>query len=89
LETPAQYAAALAGAAMFDLGPDYLETHREQLSRITVDEVNAAARHSLWPDDMTIVLHGDRGVLEAQKSITAFKPVAVDIGTIMGTSRRQ
>jgi zinc protease len=89
LETPAQYAAALAGAAMFDLGPDYLETHREQLSRITVDEVNAAARRSLWPDDMTIVLHGDRGMLEAQKSITAFRPVAVDIGTIMGTSRRQ
>jgi len=58
LETNAAIANFLQNAEFFELGLDYDVRLPELLSAVTVDEVNAAARHAVAVDRATIVIAG-------------------------------
>ena len=58
LETNAAIANFLQNAEFFELGLDYDVRLPELLRAVTVDEVNAAARHAVAVDRATIVIAG-------------------------------
>lgn len=58
LETNGALADAIGDMEFFDLGLDYLHTYADRLSHITLDDVQAAARKYLSPDDMVVVVAG-------------------------------
>ena len=58
LETNAAIASFLQSEEFFGLGLDYDARLPELLSTVTVDEVNAAARHAMDPDRASVVVAG-------------------------------
>ncbi len=58
-ETAGQVAAALGGIVIFGLPNDELDHYRPQVAAVTADDVIAAAREHVRPDEATIVLVGD------------------------------
>jgi predicted Zn-dependent peptidase len=64
-ETAAQVAGAIAGLVAFDLPDDELDRYRDAVAAVTVDDVLAAARAHLRPDDAAAVIVGDVAAIEA------------------------
>jgi zinc protease len=63
LETVGHKAGALLEAALYDLGPRHLERQIERVSALAPEEVRAAARAHLAPEQATIVVVGERAAL--------------------------
>lgn len=51
---------------LFDLPDDYLETYRDKVDAVTVDEVSDMANKYIHPDKIAIVLVGDAGEILPQ-----------------------
>lgn len=59
IETPSQIALQILNAVFFGLNMNDLQTYRERVTAVTVDDVQRVARNYLHPDRLTIVLVGD------------------------------
>jgi zinc protease len=64
-ETAGQVAAALSGLVVLQLPDDELDRYRPMIARVSQDDVLAAARRHIRPDDMSIVVVGDASQVEA------------------------
>lgn len=56
----------LVNLKMFDLPDDYLRTYRDNVSRVTADEIQAAARKYVTPNQAAVVIVGDAGEIMEQ-----------------------
>ena len=63
-ETIDQISDAIANIVTYHLPTDYYRTFREKIASVTVEQVNQAARTYLKPQEMQVVLVGDRTVVE-------------------------
>lgn len=71
LETQEGLIDQLVQIKMFGLPDDYLETYRQQIQAVTVEEIQAAATKYVRPDEAAIVIVGDGAeVLEQVKPYT-------------------
>jgi len=59
IETPDAIATSVLNALFYDLPLDELETYRERVSAVTVEDVSRVARSFLQPDRLSIVLVGN------------------------------
>ena len=59
IETPSQIALQVLNAIFFGLDMNDLQTYRERVNAVRVDDVQRVARSYLYPDRLTIVLVGD------------------------------
>lgn len=59
IETPNDIAAQVLEAMLFGLDLRDLETHRERINAVTVNDIQRVARLNLAPDRLSIVLVGD------------------------------
>jgi zinc protease len=59
IETPSQIALQILNAVFFGLNMNDLQTYRERVNAVTVDDVQRVSRNYLHPDKLTIVLVGD------------------------------
>ncbi len=59
-ETIDQISDALANIITFDLPDDYYRTFREKLAEISIEDIRQTAANYLQPDEMQVVLVGDR-----------------------------
>jgi zinc protease len=66
IETPSQIALQILNAVFFGLNLNDLQTYRERVNAVTVDDVQRVARHYLHPDKLTIVLVGDASAFVKQ-----------------------
>jgi zinc protease len=66
IETPSQIAMQILNAVFFGLDMNDLQTYRERVSAVTVDDVQRVARNYLHPDRLTIVLVGDASTFVKQ-----------------------
>lgn len=66
LETSGQAAGAISEIFLYDLPLDEYRTFVSRLKALTVEEVNAAARRVLKPEQLTITLAGDLAKVEPQ-----------------------
>ena len=68
-ETTAAIASALANLVIYGLPDDYFDAYRDRVRAVTAEDVLAAARARLHPDELQIVVVGDsaavRGELES------------------------
>lgn len=57
---------------LYDLPDDYLQTYRENVSRVTIDDVQRVAQKYIHPEQLAIIIVGDAGeVLPQAKSYAA------------------
>ena len=66
IETPSQIALQILNAVFFGLDMNELQTYRERVSAVTVEDVQRVARNYLHPDRLTIVLVGDASAFTRQ-----------------------
>ena len=66
IETPSQIALQILNAVFFGLDMNELQTYRERVSAVTVEDVQRVARNYLHPDRLTIVLVGDASAFTKQ-----------------------
>lgn len=66
IETPSQIALQILNAVFFGLDMNDLQTYRERVNAVRVDDVQRVARAYLHPDRLTIVLVGDAGAITRQ-----------------------
>jgi zinc protease len=59
IETPSQIALQILNAVFFGLDLNELQTYRERVNAVTVEDVQRVARSYLHPDRLTVVLVGD------------------------------
>lgn len=59
LSTNAGLAEALWNAEFFKLGTDYIDRYPQIIRAVTAEEVNAASRKYLRPEELTVVIAGD------------------------------
>ena len=66
IETPSQIALQVLNAVFFGLNMNDLQTYRERVNAVSVDDVQRVARNYLRPDRLTIVLVGDASAFVKQ-----------------------
>lgn len=66
IETPGAIALQVLNAVFYGLDLNELQTYRDRVNSITVDDIQRVARHYLHPDRLTIVLVGDAAVIRKQ-----------------------
>lgn len=66
IETPSQIARQILNAVFFGLNMNDLQTYRERVNAVTVDDVQRVSRNYLHPDRLTIVLVGDAAAFVKQ-----------------------
>jgi zinc protease len=66
IETPSQIALQVLNAVFFGLNMNDLQTYRERVNAVTVEDVQRVARSYLHPDRLTIVLVGDASAFVKQ-----------------------
>ena len=66
IETPSQIATQILNAVFFGLDMNELQTYRERVNAVRVDDVQRVARAYLSPDRLTIVLVGDAATVTRQ-----------------------
>jgi zinc protease len=66
IETPSQIALQILNAVFFGLNMNDLQTYRQRVHAVTVDDVQRVARSYLHPDRLTIVLVGDASAFVKQ-----------------------
>ncbi len=77
-ETIDQISEALANIITFDLPDNYYRTFRDKLKEITVEDIRQTARGYLMPDEMQVVLVGDREKIQKQLE-EKFDVMVVDV----------
>jgi zinc protease len=65
-ETYGQIASNMITKLVYNLGNNYFETYTERIKSIDVDEVLEAARSNIKPDNLVIVLVGNKEVISKQ-----------------------
>lgn len=79
--TPLRYATAagltdaVVGLLGAGLGPDFIDVQTEQWRRVTPETATAAAAEVVRPDEGTLVIVGDAGVLAPQVRAAGWEPV--------------
>ncbi|HET7695869.1 MAG TPA: pitrilysin family protein [Vicinamibacterales bacterium] len=66
IETPSQIALQVLNAVFFGLDMNDLQTYRERVTAVRVEDVQRVARAYLHPDRLTIVLVGDAAAITRQ-----------------------
>jgi zinc protease len=66
IETPSQIALQILNAVFFGLNMNDLQTYRERVNAVTVDDVQRVSRNYLHPDKLTVVLVGDASAFVKQ-----------------------
>lgn len=66
IETPSQIALQILNVVFFGLNMNDLQTYRERVNAVTVDDVQRVARSYLHPDQLTIVLVGNASAFVKQ-----------------------
>lgn len=74
-ETPTQLAQQLLTQVLYSLPADYLSSYREAILAVTPDQVQAAARKYIHPDQLTIVVAGDAAKIKS--TLAAYGPLTV------------
>ncbi|MCL5027650.1 MAG: insulinase family protein [Bacteroidetes bacterium] len=67
-ETYKQIASNLIGTVIHSLPEDYFNTYIENVSKITIEEVNSAAEKYILPNESIIVIVGSKEILNEQLS---------------------
>jgi zinc protease len=75
IETPGAIALQVLNAVFYGLDLSELETYRERVNMITVDDIQRVAQQYLHPDRLTIVLVGDASVVSKQLGAVGFDEV--------------
>lgn len=83
LETNAQIASRLTDLIHFQLPPDYFDNYTDQIAAVTVEDVHRVAREHLDPEEIAIVIVGDRATIEQDLRTLEFP---VEIVAIQGTA---
>jgi zinc protease len=73
IETPSAIALQVLNAVFYGLDLEELQTFRERVNAITVDDIQRVARTYLHPDRLSIVLVGDAGVFAKQLAGVGFE----------------
>jgi len=76
-ETARAVARDIAALVRFHLPDDYWSRYAELVSRLTVRDVDAAAKRLLAPDRLTWVVVGDRAAIEAKVRSLGFGEIAI------------
>jgi zinc protease len=66
IETPSQIALQILNAVFYGLNLNELQTYRERVDAVNVDDIQRVARAYLHPDRLTIVLVGDAASFVSQ-----------------------
>ena len=66
LETQEGLVDQLVQLRVHDLAPDYLQTYRDNIQRVTKEDVRRAARRNVTPDRAVVVVVGDGSQIRAQ-----------------------
>jgi zinc protease len=66
IETPSAIALQVLNAVFYGLDLNELQTYRERVNAVTVDDIQRVAQQYLHPDRLTIVLVGDASVFARQ-----------------------
>jgi len=66
IETPSQIALQILNAVFFGLNMNELQTYRERVDAVTVDDVQRVAKSYFHPDRLTVVLVGDASAFVKQ-----------------------
>ncbi len=83
IETPGAIALQVLNAVFYGLDLNELQTYRERVNSITVDDIQRVARQYLHPDRLTIVLVGDAAVIRRQLPGVGFDQVeSITIGDL-------
>ncbi|MGH9308471.1 MAG: M16 family metallopeptidase [Vicinamibacterales bacterium] len=75
IETPSAIALQVLNAVFYGLDLEELQTFRERVNAITVDDIQRVARTYLQPDRLSIVLVGDASLFEKQLAGLGFDRV--------------
>jgi zinc protease len=76
-ETAGQVAGAISGLVIHGLPDDELDRYRPAVSAVTGDEVAAAARDHLRPDELSVVLVGDAARIGSEIEAASFGPLTI------------
>jgi zinc protease len=76
-ETTGGVAAAMEPLAMYGLPDDYWHTYRANLEAVGPDEVLAAARDLVHPDQLLLLTVGDASAVRAEVEAAGFGPLEV------------
>lgn len=76
-ETTAAIAAALATLTIYGLPADWYDTYRARIAAVSIDDVLAAARNHVRPDELQIVIVGDADAIRESVEALAFGPLDV------------
>jgi predicted Zn-dependent peptidase len=63
-ETPAQIAGALQNVVLYNLPENYYDTYLAQIDKVSLDEIQSAARKYLDSSKMAVVVVGDLSVVK-------------------------
>jgi zinc protease len=77
IETPSQIALQILNAVFFGLNMNDLQTYRERVNAVSVDDVQRVARNYLHPDKLTVVLVGDASAFVKQLPGAGFEKFEV------------
>jgi zinc protease len=72
IETPSQIALQILNAVFFGLNMNDLQTYRERVNAVRIEDVQRVARNYLNPDRLTIVLVGDAAAFTKQLAGAGF-----------------
>jgi predicted Zn-dependent peptidase len=72
IETPSAIALQILNAVFYGLDLNELQTYRERVNAITVDDIQRVARQYLHPDRLAIVLVGDASAFASQLAGVGF-----------------
>lgn len=75
LETTADIAQNITQIELYGLGDDYLDRYVERISAVTPEQVHAAARTHLRPDELVAVVVGDAAAIESRLRDLGLGPV--------------
>jgi len=64
-ETTSDMSAHLADLALYDLEDTYLQSYAQRINSVTLEQVSEAARTHLKPDELAMVVVGDRARVRA------------------------
>jgi zinc protease len=73
IETPSAIALQVLNAVFYGLDLEELQTFRERVNAITVDDIQRVAKTYLYPDRLSIVLVGDANVFARQLAGVGFE----------------
>lgn len=77
---PAQIVNRQVRYRYFGLPPDYLQTYRDKVAEVGVEEVQEAARKYVHPDQLTILAVGPPAAREALATLGKVREIELDLG---------